>query len=95
MNRLDDAGTYPIREFARLTGVNPVTLRAWERRYGIIRPERTAKGHRFYTEDHILLVKNILYWLDQGYPIVIADSKSGFTHRCASSCYTRSVGERL
>ncbi|MAK91549.1 MAG: hypothetical protein CMI03_11365 [Oceanospirillaceae bacterium] len=69
MNRLDDAGTYPIREFARLTGVNPVTLRAWERRYGIIRPERTAKGHRFYTEDHILLVKNILYWLDQGYPI--------------------------
>ena len=69
MNRLDDAGAYPIREFARLTGVNPVTLRAWERRYGIIRPERTAKGHRFYTDDHITQVKHILYWLDQGYPI--------------------------
>ena len=69
MNRLDDCNTYPIREFARLTGVNPVTLRAWERRYGIIRPERTPKGHRFYTEDHIQQVKHILYWLDQGYPI--------------------------
>jgi len=69
MNRLDDSNTYPIREFARLTGVNPVTLRAWERRYGIIRPERTEKGHRFYTNGHIDQVKHILYWLDQGYPI--------------------------
>ena len=69
MNRLDDSGTYPIREFARITGVNPVTLRAWERRYGIIQPERTEKGHRFYTEEHIQHVRHILYWLDQGYPI--------------------------
>lgn len=69
MNRLDDVHAYPIREFARLTNVNPVTLRAWERRYGIIRPERTEKGHRFYTEQHIQQVRNILYWLDQGYPI--------------------------
>lgn len=60
---------YPIREFARLTGVNPVTLRAWERRYGIIAPERTAKGHRYYTGQHIEHVRHILYWLDQGYPI--------------------------
>ena len=60
---------YPIREFARLTGVNPVTLRAWERRYGIIAPERTAKGHRYYTGQHIEHVQHILYWLDQGYPI--------------------------
>jgi DNA-binding transcriptional MerR regulator len=60
---------YPIREFARLTGVNPVTLRAWERRYGIIKPQRTAKGHRLYNDEHIGRVKNILYWLEQGYPI--------------------------
>lgn len=69
MSRMDERGTYPIREFARLTGVNPVTLRAWERRYGIIRPERTEKGHRFYTDEHIQHVRHILYWLDQGYPI--------------------------
>lgn len=60
---------YPIRELARLTGVNPVTLRAWERRYGIIIPERTAKGHRYYTDVHLEQVRHILYWLDQGYPI--------------------------
>ncbi|MCB1806061.1 MAG: MerR family DNA-binding transcriptional regulator, partial [Candidatus Competibacteraceae bacterium] len=36
----------PIRTVASLTGVNPVTLRAWERRYNLLRPTRTAKGHR-------------------------------------------------
>ena len=37
----DCEGLFPIREVARLTGVNPVTLRAWERRYGLIQPLRT------------------------------------------------------
>lgn len=68
MNQAHFSG-YPIREFARLTGVNPVTLRAWERRYGIISPLRTPKGHRFYNDDHVTQVKNIIYWLEQGYPI--------------------------
>ena len=40
---------YPIRTVSTLTGVHPVTLRAWERRYGLIRPHRTPKGHRLYT----------------------------------------------
>lgn len=61
--------TYPIRDFARLTGVNPVTLRAWERRYGVIQPQRTEKGHRYYTDIHLQRVQHILYWLEQGYPI--------------------------
>lgn len=29
----------PIGELARRTGVNPVTLRAWERRYGLLKPQ--------------------------------------------------------
>lgn len=40
---------FPIREVSRLTGVNPVTLRAWERRYGLIQPARTESGHRLYS----------------------------------------------
>lgn len=62
-------GALPIREVSRQTGVNSVTLRAWERRYGIIKPHRTAKGHRFYTVEHIQQIERILYWLDQGFPI--------------------------
>lgn len=56
----------PIREIARLTGVNPVTLRAWERRYGLVVPQRTDKGHRLYSRDQVERVRSILSWLDRG-----------------------------
>ena len=59
-------GWLPIREVARLTGVNAVTLRAWERRYGLVVPQRTAKGHRLYTQAHVQRVQAILTWLARG-----------------------------
>ncbi|QHF01872.1 DNA-binding transcriptional regulator, MerR family [Pseudomonas asturiensis] len=69
MNELDkDAPDdwLPIREVARQTGVNAVTLRAWERRYGLIVPHRTAKGHRLYSQEHVQRVMMILTWLNRG-----------------------------
>ncbi|WP_200257610.1 MerR family transcriptional regulator, partial [Halorhodospira neutriphila] len=65
----DAHAIYPIRTVARVTGVNPVTLRAWERRYGLLQPQRTAKGHRLYTEADIARVRRILVLLDRGVPI--------------------------
>lgn len=62
-------GLYPIRTVSALTGVNPVTLRAWERRYGLVRPQRTPKGHRLYAEADIERIQHILQLLDQGIPI--------------------------
>ncbi|MBD8574803.1 MerR family transcriptional regulator [Pseudomonas syringae] len=59
-------GWLPIREVARQTGVNAVTLRAWERRYGLIVPHRTAKGHRLYSDEHVQRVMKILTWLNRG-----------------------------
>lgn len=59
-------GLLPIREVARLTGVNPVTLRAWERRYGLIVPQRTPKGHRLYSGAQIDQVRQVLAWLERG-----------------------------
>ncbi|GAB6039460.1 MerR family transcriptional regulator [Endothiovibrio diazotrophicus] len=50
---------YPIRIVAQLTGVNPVTLRAWERRYGLLRPERTAKGHRLYSAQDVERINRV------------------------------------
>lgn len=60
---------YPIRKISELTGINPVTLRAWERRYGLIKPERTPKGHRLYTDEHVQLIRRILSLVDQGISI--------------------------
>lgn len=39
-----------IGELARRTGLSPEVLRAWERRYGLLQPLRTAGGFRLYSE---------------------------------------------
>ena len=56
----------PIREVARQTGVNPVTLRAWERRHGLLKPGRTSKGHRLYSPEQVKRVQAILRWIERG-----------------------------
>lgn len=66
---LADEGIYPIREVSRLTGVNAVTLRAWQRRYGLVQPARTEKGHRLYSEQDIRQIGEILSWLERGVSI--------------------------
>lgn len=57
---------FPIREVSRLTGVNPVTLRAWERRYGLIQPTRTESGHRLYSMADVERVRSIVGWIERG-----------------------------
>jgi DNA-binding transcriptional MerR regulator/methylmalonyl-CoA mutase cobalamin-binding subunit len=59
----------PIRVMSELTGVNPITLRAWERRYGLIKPQRTATGHRLYSAAHVELVRRVVALTEQGIPI--------------------------
>lgn len=60
---------FPIRVVSQRTGVNTVTLRAWERRYGLLRPLRTAKGHRLYSMEDIARVERIVGWLNRGVAI--------------------------
>ena len=38
-----------IGELARRTGTSPELLRAWEQRYGLLDPARTASGYRLYS----------------------------------------------
>ncbi len=64
-----EQGWLPIREVARQTGVNAVTLRAWERRYGLIVPQRTPKGHRLFNAEHVQRIQTILTWLNRGVPV--------------------------
>lgn len=59
----------PIREISRLTGINTVTLRAWERRYGLLKPQRTEKGHRLYTQEDVQRIQQVQYWLNKGLAI--------------------------
>ena len=45
----DRDGLVRIGELSRRVGVGPDRLRAWERRYGLLRPIRTAGGFRLYS----------------------------------------------
>lgn len=67
--QLPVADMVPIRDISQATGVNTVTLRAWERRYGLLVPQRTPKGHRLYTRDDIQKVRDIQVWLGRGVAI--------------------------
>lgn len=57
---------YKMRTVARLTGLSPAVLRAWERRYGLLKPVRGPGGHRLYTEDDLRVLQNIKVLLDEG-----------------------------
>lgn len=51
---------------AEMTGVSPATLRAWERRYGIPSPQRTASAYRLYTDRDVELIKGLCELCDRG-----------------------------
>ena len=57
---------YPIGAVASLTGVSPITLRAWERRYGLIQPHRKRSGHRLFTREDIDLILRVVALLGDG-----------------------------
>jgi DNA-binding transcriptional MerR regulator len=60
---------FPIRTLSALTGVSTGTLRAWERRYGLLRPLRTPSGHRLYTHGHVEEVRRVLALVERGTPV--------------------------
>lgn len=57
---------YTIGTVSKLTGVGPITLRAWERRYELIQPVRKDSGHRLYTRRNIDQINRITALTGQG-----------------------------
>jgi DNA-binding transcriptional MerR regulator len=49
--------TYEILEVAELTGLATARLRAWERRYAVIRPARQSNRYRRYTSEQVALLR--------------------------------------
>src|SRR5690242_15700310 len=57
-----------IGEISRRTGVNPDVLRAWERRYRLLRPRRTAGGTRLYSAADETRVRLMQHYIADGLP---------------------------
>jgi DNA-binding transcriptional MerR regulator/methylmalonyl-CoA mutase cobalamin-binding subunit len=66
---------YSISQAAARTGITVEVLRAWERRYRVVAPERTATGYRLYDEAAITRLRAMRRMVDDGWsPSVAATS---------------------
>ncbi|HHY71646.1 MAG TPA: MerR family transcriptional regulator [Bacillus bacterium] len=64
-----EEGKYNMKAVSKLLGIQPGTLRAWERRYKMIAPNRNEAGHRLYSERHIIILKWLLNKINEGFTI--------------------------
>lgn len=55
-----------IGELAKRAGVSSEVLRAWERRYGVIHPERSEGGFRLYGDDDVARIRKMRSLIDEG-----------------------------
>lgn len=60
---------YSIKDLERLSGIKAHTLRIWEQRYGILKPERTNTNIRFYTSIDLKRILNISLLNTNGFKI--------------------------
>ena len=61
--------TYPLRTAARLTGLSPELLRAWERRHRVVEPLRTPGGTRRYSAADLERLQLVKAAVDAGHRI--------------------------
>jgi DNA-binding transcriptional MerR regulator/methylmalonyl-CoA mutase cobalamin-binding subunit len=58
---------YTIKQASRLTGVSEASLRAWERRYGVVVPHRNESGYRLYDDQDLAAVSTMRRLVDAGW----------------------------
>ena len=75
---MSEQGVLRIGELSRRVGVSPELLRAWERRYGLLRPTRSQGGFRLYSTADEQRVRRMLAFQRQGLsPAVAARTVAG------------------
>jgi DNA-binding transcriptional MerR regulator len=61
-------GLVHIGDLAQRVGVTVETLRAWERRYGLLEPQRSPGGFRLYSPRDEATVRAMLAEIERGFP---------------------------
>lgn len=69
VSELSEQPKYNIKAVCEQTGIRPVTLRAWERRYRLLSPRRSAGNYRRYSERDVALLRWLKARVDGGRPI--------------------------
>ena len=71
------AARYSIGDVAELTGVSTSTLRAWETRYALVSPARTASDYRSYDDGDVEVFRRMRVLVDSGVPARRASRMAG------------------
>jgi len=71
-----DIARYSISDLEKLTGIKAPTIRIWEKRYGIISPERTDTNIRFYNVNDLQRLLNITFLNKHGFKISLISGMS-------------------
>jgi DNA-binding transcriptional MerR regulator len=69
---LPDVPKYTIKTVCAQTGIQAVTLRAWERRYHLMRPRRTQGNYRLYSDRDVAMLRWLKHRVDEGVAISTA-----------------------
>ncbi len=66
----EEAGKkFSMKVVSRMSGLTPHAIRAWERRYGVVKPGRDANNRRFYRESDIERLTLLHKATEAGHPI--------------------------
>ena len=63
---------YTIKQAARISGVSEASLRSWERRYGVVVPQRNESGYRVYSADDLAALSTMRGLVEDGWSPVEA-----------------------
>lgn len=72
ISEISDEPKYTIKTVSARTGIRSVTLRAWERRYEVLNPQRMDNRYRQYSERDIEILRWLKSRVDSGVPISAA-----------------------
>lgn len=63
---LNNMGRYKISDLEKLSGVKAHTIRVWEQRYNILEPLRTETNIRYYNDEHLKKLLNVVSLMNAG-----------------------------
>jgi DNA-binding transcriptional MerR regulator len=72
MAETTDDTSFAIGDLARRSGVPVSTIRAWERRYGLLSPARSPGGHRRFSEDDLRRIDAVRQLVSEGVSLAAA-----------------------
>ena len=72
IDELPDSPRFTIKIVSTQTGIKPITLRAWERRYQLLAPQRSENRYRLYSERDVAILRWVKQRVESGITISTA-----------------------